>query len=131
VLVKAEEYDAKDYNFKKKFTIKRFSYKVWLYDMKNKQVFGFKTFLPDPWPDEVNIKMKRGRIRGDINYIGSNREMFDWLSARLPQDLRDPYEFVPNQYDAFNPADMERASPAFNKSNGELRKVFSGEVTRN
>lgn len=76
-------------------TIKRFGYKVWLYDMKNKAVVGYRSFLPDPWPDTVSFQTPSKRRRqaamkdqegnliatGHTNHIGSNQELFMWIRS--------------------------------------------------
>jgi|CXWL01.1.fsa_nt_gi hypothetical protein len=82
-------------------SLKRFGYKVWLYDLINRETVGYQSFSPDPWPDTVSFRTftgRRGRgkalkdqegnllTQGDTNYIGSNRELFAWIRSISQQE---------------------------------------------
>jgi hypothetical protein len=90
-----------------RITLKRFGYQVWLYDLENERVVGFRSFSPDPWPETVSFRTFKGRrgrakalkdqegnlmARGDSNYIGGNRELFAWIRSTF--NIRDQSAYL-------------------------------------
>jgi hypothetical protein len=81
-------------------TLKRFGYKVWLYDPRDSKILGFQSFAPDPWPEDVSFSTRTRRgsspmkdrsgnliTEGNRNYIGSNQKLFAWIRSIF--ELRD------------------------------------------